>query len=130
MTMIADIRASEAAERVLIVANAATAEPLAAELARRGASVSAAAGIGQAAAALRLAAFDIVIVAARANAEATTLLIGLARAETRGKANIMLLIDPEEAERYGAAIFEADEIIGVAMSPKRIAEATGVGQRC
>jgi hypothetical protein len=129
MSNLADIAAvSPPAERVLVVAGA-SAEPLCLELIRRGASVSATEDIGRAAQALRRSAFDVVIVAARADADATTLLIGLARAAGPAKANVMLLIDPADAARYGSAIFAADEILAASMPPRRIADATGVGQR-
>jgi hypothetical protein len=125
----AELRAPAAIERVLVVAQESIARPLCLELLGRGAAVAAADDIGRAAAALRRERFDIVIVAARADADATALMIGLARAATGGKANILLLIDFEDAARYGAAIYAADEIIGASVPPKRIADATGVGQR-
>lgn len=128
MTISAEMAVRTAADRVLVVAGE-SAEPLCLELIRRGATVRATADIGQAAAELRRTAFDIVIVAARADADATALLLRLARVATAGKANVMLLLDLGQAARYGTAIFAADEILGTCLGVKRIADATGVGQR-
>ena len=127
-TYLASQEASHAAERVLVIGGATTA-PLTRELTRRGADVSAIEDIGRAADALRQQPLDIVIVAARPDADATALLIALARAATNGKATILLLIDLAQAPRYGRAMFAADEILGLSLAPQRIADATGVGLR-
>ncbi len=103
--------------------------PLGRELALRGADVSSIEDIGRASEALQRQPLDIVIVAARPDADATALLIALARAHTRGKATILLLVDLARAESYGRAIFAADEILGLSLAPQRIADATGVGLR-
>jgi len=129
MTILATIPGASALERVLVIAGDATAGPLGLELMRRGASVAATNDIGRAADALRREPFDIVIVAARADADATALLIALARAATGGKAAILLLVDLARAASYGTAIFAADEILGASLPPRRIADATGVGLR-
>ncbi len=103
--------------------------PLNHELARRGADVATIEDIARASQALQRQPLDIVIVAARPDADATALLIALARAHTGGKATILLLIDLARAESYGRAIFAADEILGLSLAPQRIADATGVGLR-
>ena len=123
-------REASHADRVLVIGSDATTGPLSRELTRRGADVSAIADIGRAAEALRKQPLDIVIVTARPDADATALLIALARASTNGKATILLLVDLAQAERYGRAMFAADEILGLSLTPQRIADATGVGLRC
>ena len=121
--------ASHAAERVLVIGGEADMAPLGRELVRRGADVSTIEDIARASQALQRQPLDIVIVAARPDADATALLIALARAHTGGKATILLLVDLARADGYGRAIFAADEILGQSLAPQRIADATGVGLR-
>ncbi len=121
--------ASDAAERVLVIGCDTDMAPLGRELARRGANVSTVSDIAGASQALQRQPLDIVIVAARPDADATALLIALARAHTGGKATILLLVDLARAQSYGRAIFAADEILGQSLAPQRIADATGVGLR-
>lgn len=123
------IQPASAMERVLVIAAESAAAPLCLELMRRGASVSAAADVASAAEALRRSRFETVIVAARADADATALLIALVRAGTRARANIILLVELDQARRYGSAIFAADEILAASLPTRRIADATGVGLR-
>lgn len=128
-THLAGREASHAAERVLVIGADAAMGPLARELTMRGADVSSIEDISGAAEALQRRPLDFVIVAARQDADATALLIALARAATNGKATILLLVDLARAASYGRAIFAADEILGLSLAPQRIADATGVGAR-
>ncbi len=93
--------ASHAAERVLVIGGEVDMAPLGRELTRRGADVSIIEDIARASQALQRQPLDIVIVAARPDADATALLIALARAHTGGKATILLLVDLARAESYG-----------------------------
>ncbi len=121
-------QAASAVERVLVVAaNAAASAPLCLELMRRGASVSAMDEIAQATAAARQQQYDVIMVAARDDANATALLLQVLKAESLGSPKILLLIDPERATSYGTAIFTADEMLASTLNPERIADATGIG---
>jgi Thaumarchaeal output domain 1 len=119
---------ASAVERVLFVASdAAASAPLCLELMRRGASVSAMVEIAQATAAARQQQFDIILVNAREDANATALLLQVLKAEALGNPKILLLVDPERATDYGQAIFTADEMLASTLNPERIADATGIG---
>ena len=121
-------QASSAVERVLVVAsNATSTAPLCLELMRRGASVSAMTEIQQATSAVRLQQFDVILVAAREDANATALFLQLLKSEALGGPKILLLVDPENAANYGQAIFTADEMLASTLNPERIADATGIG---
>jgi hypothetical protein len=121
-------QAASAVERVLVVASdAAATAPLCLELMRRGASVSAMAEIAQATTAARQQQYDVIMVAARDDANATALLLQVLKAEALGSPKILLLIDPEKATSYGPAIFTADEMLASTLNPERIADATGIG---
>jgi Thaumarchaeal output domain 1 len=121
-------QAASALERVLVVAqDAAASAPLCLELMRRGASVSAMAEIAQATTAARQQQYDVIMVAARDDANATALLLQALKAEALGSPKILLLIDPEKATSYGPAIFTADEMLASTLNPERIADATGIG---
>jgi hypothetical protein len=115
-------------ERVLVVAaDAAATAPLCFELMRRGASVSALDGIVEAADAARRQQFDVVLVAAREDANATALFLQMLKAEALGSPRVMLLVDPARATHHGASIFVSDEMLASSLSPERIADATGIG---
>ncbi len=121
-------QAASAVERVLVVAADATASaPLCLELMKRGASVSAMGEIALATAAARQQQFDVIMVAARDDTNATALLLQVLKAEALGSPKILLLIDPERATSYGTAIFAADEMLASTLNPERIADATGIG---
>ncbi len=121
-------QAASAVERVLVVAADATATaPLCLEMMRRGASVSAMTEIAPATAAVRLHPFDIILVTAREDANATALFLQLLKAEALGSPKILLLVDPQNAVNYGQAIFTADEMLASTLNPERIADATGIG---
>ncbi len=121
-------QAASAVERVLVVASdAAASAPLCLELMRRGASVSAMAEIVQATATAREQQFDIILVAARDDANATALFLQMLKAEALGSPKILLLVDPQNAVNYGQAIFAADEMLASTLNPERIADATGIG---
>ena len=121
-------QAASAIERVLVVAADATATaPLCLELMRRGASVSAMSEIAQAAASARQQQFDVILVLARDDANATALFLQVLKAEALGNPKILLLVDPEQATNYGQAIFTADEMLAASLNPERIADATGIG---
>ncbi len=115
-------------ERVLVVAPlAAAALPLCLELTRRGASVSVLVDIAQATQAVRTQPFDIVLVLARADANATALFLQVLKAEALGSPRILLLVEPDQTADYGMAIFAADEMLAATLEPARIADATGIG---
>jgi len=115
-------------ERVLVVAaDAAAAGPLCFELMRRGANVSAMAGIVEAADAARRQQFDVILVTARDDANATALFLRMLKAEALGSPRILLLVDPSSATRFDSAIFVSDEMLASSMAPERIADATGIG---
>jgi Thaumarchaeal output domain 1 len=121
-------QAASAVERVLVVAADATATaPLCLELMRRGASVSGMTDIASATAAVRQQQFDIVMVMAREDANATALFLQVLKAEALGSPKILLLVDPQNATSYGQAIFTADEMLASTLNPERIADATGIG---
>jgi Thaumarchaeal output domain 1 len=121
-------QAASAVERVLVVASdAAASAPLCLEMMRRGASVSAMAEIGQATATAREQQFDIILVTARDDANATALFLQVLKAEALGSPKILLLVDPQSAAQYGHAIFAADEMLASTLNPERIADATGIG---
>jgi hypothetical protein len=121
-------QAASAVERVLVVAADATATaPLCLELMRRGASVSAMTEIAAATTAIRQYQFDIVMVMAREDANATALFLQILKAEALGSPRILLLVDPQNATSYGQAIFSADEMLASTLNPERIADATGIG---
>jgi hypothetical protein len=121
-------QAASAVERVLVVAsNAAATAPLCLEMMRRGASVSAMTEIQEAAVSARQHQFDIILVTARDDANATALFLQLLKAEALGSPKILLLVDPENAANYGQAIFAADEMLASTLNPERIADATGIG---
>jgi hypothetical protein len=119
---------TSAVVRTLVIApDAAAWAPLCLELMSRGASVSAIADIHQAGNAARQSQFDVILVAAREDANATALLLQLLKAEALGSPRILLLIDPATATSYGAAIFAADEMLAATLTPSHIADATGIG---
>jgi Thaumarchaeal output domain 1 len=121
-------QAASAVERVLVVAaDAAASAPVCLELMKRGASVSAMAEIAQATAAARQQQFDVILVAAREDANATALFLQVLKAEALGSPRVLLLVDPEAATSYGQAIFTADEMLAASLQPERIADATGIG---
>lgn len=121
-------QAASAVERVLVVASdAAASGPLCLELMRRGASVSAMSEIALASNAARQQQFDVILVAAREDANATALFLQVLKAEALGSPRIMLLVDPQNATSYGQAIFTADEMLAATLNPERIADATGIG---
>jgi hypothetical protein len=114
--------------RVLVVAaDAASTAPVCMELMQRGASVSALSDIGQAGAAARQAPYDIIIVHAREDANATALLLQMLKAEALGSPRVLLLVDPVKATDYGQAIFTADEMLASSLAAGQIADATGIG---
>jgi hypothetical protein len=114
--------------RALVVASDAEASaPLCFELMRRGASVSAMVDIQRAGEAARATPFDVILVAARPDANATALLLQLLKAEALGSPRVLLLVDPATAGSYGQAIFTADEMLAATLSPAHIADATGIG---
>lgn len=119
---------ASAVVRVLVVAQeAAASAPLCLELMRRGASVSALQEIGAAAESARRHAFDVVLVAAREDANATALLLQMLKAEALGAPRILLLVDPLAAAAHGQAMFTADETLAATLAPETIADATGIG---
>jgi hypothetical protein len=119
---------ASAVARVLVVAaDAAASAPVCVELMRRGASVSAMADIAQAAQAARQAPFDIIMVSAREDANATALLLQVLKAEALGSPRVLLLVDPTTANDYGQAIFTADEMLASSLAAAQIADATGIG---
>jgi hypothetical protein len=121
-------QAQSAVERVLVVAtDAAASGSLCLELMRRGASVSAMSEIAQASSVARQQQFDVILVSAREDANATALFLQVLKAEALGNPRIMLLVDPEQATSYGQAIFTADEMLAASLNPERIADATGIG---
>jgi DNA-binding response OmpR family regulator len=84
--------------RALVVASDAEASaPLCFELMRRGASVSAMVDVQRAGEAARTSQFDVILVAARPDANATALLLQLLKAEALGSPRILLLVDPAAA---------------------------------
>jgi hypothetical protein len=128
MTNRAYTQGASAVERVLVVASdATTSAPLCLEMMRRGASVSAMVEIQQATTAARQQQFDIILVTAREDANATALFLQVLKAEALGSPKILLLVDPERATDYGQAIFTADEMLASTLNPERIADATGIG---
>ncbi len=121
-------RASSAVERVMVVASdAAAMAPVCLELMRRGASVSAFAGVQDAATSARQHVFDVILVSAREDANATALFLKLIKAEALGSPRVLLIVDPERANDYGLSIFQADEMLAATLRPERIADATGIG---
>ncbi|MGL4636820.1 MAG: hypothetical protein ACRCWF_12630 [Beijerinckiaceae bacterium] len=121
-------QAASAVERVLVVASdAAASAPLCLEMMRRGASVSGMTDIAQATTAVREHQFDIIMVSAREDANATALFLQLLKAEALGSPKILLLVDPQNAVNYGQAIFTADEMLASTLNVERIADATGIG---
>ncbi len=119
---------SSAVVRVLVVASdAAASTPLCLELMRRGASVSALMEIQAAGEAVRKQAFDVILVAARGEANATALMLQMLKAEALGSPRILLLVDPQEATALGQAMFVADETLAASLAPETIADATGIG---
>jgi Thaumarchaeal output domain 1 len=121
-------QAASAVERVLVVAQQAAASiPLCLEMTKRGARVSALFDIAQATQAVRAQQFDVVLVMAREDANATALFLQILKAEALGSPRILLLVDPDQATSYGMAIFAADEMLAATLEPERIADATGIG---
>ncbi len=119
---------SSAVVRVLVVASDATASTaLCLELMRRGASVSAIMEVHAAGEAARKQAFDVILVASRGEANATALLLQMLKAEALGSPRILLLVDPQEANALGQAMFVADETLAASLAPETIADATGIG---
>jgi DNA-binding NtrC family response regulator len=117
----------ERPERILLApAEPGDFTPLGEELTRRGAEAVTAASIAAAGEAARAGAFDAVFVRARSSAEATLLLLRLMTAEAP-KARLLLVLDPTEAENLGPALMEAEEAMSIALSPRRMADAAGVG---
>jgi hypothetical protein len=122
------IPATTAVERVLVVASGAL--PLTdvcRELIERGAAVSVCSALPQAAQTLRTTAFDVVLVSAREDANATALFLRLVKAEALGSPRVLLLVDPAEAGRYAHSVGQADELLASTLGARRIADATGVG---
>jgi hypothetical protein len=117
----------ERPERILLApAEPGDFAPLGQELACRGAEAVVADSIAAAGEAARAGTFDSVFVQARASAEATLLLLRLMTAEAP-KARLILVVDPAEAETCGSALMEAEEAMSTALSPRRMADAAGVG---
>ena len=113
--------------RVLVVArDVAMARAACAELLRRGASVSAAPGIKEAAALVRQRPFDSILVHGREDAGATALLLKLLKAEALGEPRILLLVDPEQASAFMQSVPLADEVVASTLEAGRIADAAGV----
>lgn len=127
MTARAHIQGKSAVARVLAVAPGAGLAPVCLELMRRGASVSAIEGLAEAAAAARQFAFDVILVAARDDNNATALFLNLLKAEALGSPRILLLVDPERAAGFGHTLFQADETVSAALSPDKLADAAGFG---
>lgn len=122
------IPAVTAVERVLVVASGVL--PLAdvcRELIERGAAVSVCSALPHAAQTLRATAFDVILVSAREDANATALFLRLVKAEALGSPRVLLLVDPAEAGRYAHSVGQADEMLASTLGAKRIADATGVG---
>lgn len=117
----------ERLERILLApADPGDLAPLGRELARRGAEAVVADSIAAAGEAVRAGSFDAVFVRARPSADATLLLLRLMTAEAP-RARLILVLDPAEAEAHGAALMEAEEAMSNALSPRRMADAAGVG---
>ena len=123
----AHLNGKAAIARVLAVAPAGGLTPVCLELMRRGASVSAIEGLQEAAAAARLHAFDVILVAAREDSNATALLLNLLKAEALGSPRILLLVDPQRAASFSHALFQADETVSADLDAARLADATGLG---
>jgi DNA-binding response OmpR family regulator len=114
-------------ERVLVAAQEPGAfAPLAAELSRRGADVVAAAGIDEAAEAVRAGCFDAVYVAGRASPDATELLVRI-MAGLPTPPKLMLVVEPAAAHRFADLLAVAEETMTFALSPARMADAAGIG---
>lgn len=113
--------------RVLVVAqDVAMTRAACAELLRRGASVTAAPGIREAAELARQRPFDSILVHGRDDAGSTALLLKLLKAEAVGEPRILLLVDPEQASAFMQSVTVADEVVASTLDAGRIADVAGV----